>query len=318
MTQSKSRKTNVVDDTGVFKSVVSKADALDLIKAHASSILILELVSDYYADPISLDHRKMNPIPGFLQISSDSFEEEPMWNLKSDATMIKVLEEYGIVPNSEAPILLFDNIQIEYGFVASRFDASARIYSVLKYFGLKHVSIVMDHELTNYFADEFAVDHPEVVQRMAANTQGTRARWPEDMLASAPLGKDTFVSEDTLLRMIAGELGSYRLLDARSAEEHAGEFTGYDYIPVAGKIPTSESIVNGDYQLSQGESLADVLGRLQDTFNKKAILKTDYFVWYCGTGWRAARMFALSHALGYMNVGVYDGGWNEWHQHHPE
>ena len=260
MAQSKSMKTNVVDDTGVFKSVVSKADALDLIKAHAPSILILELVSDYYADPISLEHRKMNPIPGFLQISSDSFEEEPMWSLKSDATMIKVLEDYGIAPNSEAPILLFDNVQTEYGFAESRFDASARIYSVLKYFGIEDVSILMDPELTNYFPDEFAADQPEVVQRMAANAQGTRARWSEDMLASAPLDKDTFVSEDTLVRMIAGELGPCRLLDARSTEEHAGEFTGYDYIPVAGKIPSSESIVNGEYQLSKDESLADVLG----------------------------------------------------------
>ena len=29
-------------------------------------------------------------------------------------------------------------------------------------------------------------------------------------------------------------------------------------------------------------------------------------------------MFALTLALGYTRVAIYDGGWNEWQQRHPE
>ena len=41
-------------------------------------------------------------------------------------------------------------------------------------------------------------------------------------------------------------------MDARSAEEYAGIFTGYDTIPLAGRIPTAESVINGDYQADSG------------------------------------------------------------------
>jgi thiosulfate/3-mercaptopyruvate sulfurtransferase len=121
-----------------------------------------------------------------------------------------------------------------------------------------------------------------------------------------------------MVQLLAGRLGPYRLLDARSAEEYAGTFTGYDYIPLAGRIPTAESVINGDYQVSATEGLEAVLARLSDTLARKGIDQGDRIVWYCGTGWRASRMCALTRALGYTNVAIYDGGWNEWHRRHPE
>ena len=300
------------------RAVISQEEALSLITEKAPSVLILEVVSDYYADLKAIEHRQTHPIPGFFQISSDRLEEAPMWNLRQDETMIKVLEEYGIMPDSETLILLFDNIQIECGFAESRFDASARIYSVLKYFGVEDVAIIMDDELNSHFPDEYAASHPEIVRRMAESVSEPLTGWSDYMLARAPLDNGVFVSYETLVDFIVGDLGPYRLLDARSAEEHAGDFTGYDYIPVAGRIPTSESIVNGDYQLTEDESLTNVLSRLEDTLKSKGISKTDRLIWYCGTGWRAARMFVLSHALGYKNVGIYEGGWNEWYQRNLE
>jgi thiosulfate/3-mercaptopyruvate sulfurtransferase len=121
-----------------------------------------------------------------------------------------------------------------------------------------------------------------------------------------------------MVQLLAGRLGPYRLLDSRSAEEYAGIFTGYDYIPLAGRIPTAESVVNGDYQVSGTEDLEAVLARLADTLERMGIDHKDRVVWYCGTGWRASRMCALTRALGYTNVAIYDGGWNEWHRRHPQ
>jgi 3-mercaptopyruvate sulfurtransferase SseA len=121
-----------------------------------------------------------------------------------------------------------------------------------------------------------------------------------------------------MVQLLAGRLGPYRLLDARSAEEYAGVFTGYDYIPLVGRIPTAESVINGEYQVSATEGLEAVLARLADTLARKGIGHQDRIVWYCGTGWRASRMCALTRALGYTNVAIYDGGWNEWHRRHPK
>lgn len=47
--------------------------------------------------------------------------------------------------------------------------------------------------------------------------------------------------------------GPQRLLDARSAEEDAGTVTGYTYIPLAGRIPTAGSVIDGDDQVSETE-----------------------------------------------------------------
>ncbi len=408
--------------------IVSEEEAFAIIAAYAPNVQILEVVCDFYTDPISLEYHQMHEVPGFFQISIDRFEEGPTWNFKSDETMIKVLEEYAIRPGTEMRILIYDNIQINCGQATSRFDASARLYSVLNYFGVKNVSIIMDNAMNEHFEDEYAANHPEIVNSLAAavhttskespaldpdsvspasssaQKSGLRARiallkkkittaraerreilkkklqtlitaekfllssifvpwseelmtksaplfqkrtqiktgqhkaltenlyttirgensllhppsisWPQDMLSRAPLGKEQFVSYQTMVKLVAGELGLYRLLDARSAEEHAGQITGYDYVFAAGRIPTSESVVNADYQLSVDDSLADVLKRLETTLQGKGISKSDRLIWYCGTGWRATRMCTLTQLLGYKNVAIYEGGWNEWYQRH--
>jgi 3-mercaptopyruvate sulfurtransferase SseA len=133
-----------------------------------------------------------------------------------------------------------------------------------------------------------------------------------------PKHPDHLVNYETMVQLLAGRLGPYRLLDARSAEEYAGIYTGYDYIPLAGRIPTAESVINGEYQVSATEGLEAVLARLADTLARKGIDREDRIIWYCGTGWRASRMCALTRALGYTNVAIYDGGWNEWHLRHPK
>ena len=305
-------------ETEASKAVVSKREAFAIIAAHAPAVQILEVVSDTYANLGALEYRQTHQVPGVSQISCDKFEEPPIWNLKSDDAMINVLEEYAIRPNSETRILIFDGIEIPCGQAKSRFDSSARIYSVLTYFGVKHVSIIMDNAVNPRFADEYAAGHPEIVRKLSSGITENPVRWSADMITLAPLGKDVFVPYDTMVKLIAGDLGSYRLLDARSAEEHAGIVTGYEYVTVAGRIRTSESVVNGDYQLSVSDSLSDVLYRLEETLNGKGISKEDHIIWYCGTGWRAARMYLLTQLLGYKNVAIYEGGWNEWYRRNPD
>ena len=344
------------------KAVVSEAEADEIIAAYAPAVQVLEVVSDTYADPASLEYRQKHEVPGFFQISSDRFETAPIWNLRSDDTMMKVLEQYAISPDSETRILLFDNIQINCGQAKSRFDASARIHSVLKYFGVKHVSVIMDNAMNKQFEDEYAANHPEIVGELSSDSTespkelmarsaltfhrttqvktgqhkaltdklhaaatGERhllhpspIEWPEGVIKQAPSDGDEFVPYDTMVGLIAGKLGRYKLLDARSAEEHEGNVTGYEYVTASGRIPTSESMPNADYQLSATEGLSDVLNRLQQHLTARGLAKDGRIIWYCGTGWRAARMCILTQLLGYENSVIYEGGWNEWYRRHPE
>ncbi|MGD8244873.1 MAG: rhodanese-like domain-containing protein [Anaerolineae bacterium] len=296
--------------------------ALQILERHAPEVLVVEVVSEFYQGPSLQHHRSSHPLPGFAQVKTERLESGPLWNLESDDHLQQVLAESGLVPGSHKHILLFDNIQLACGTAQSRFDASARLLSVLTYFGFSHAAIILDPSIHPSFPDEFAARRSEVARRLASrpfpseagHSQGgasAQGRW-------VPKHPDHIVSYETMAQLLAGRLGPYRLLDARSAEEYAGILTGYDYIPLAGRIPTAESVINGDYQVSATEGLEAVLARLADALARKGIEREDRIVWYCGTGWRASRMCALTRALGYANVAIFDGGWNEWHQHHPE
>jgi rhodanese-related sulfurtransferase len=226
------------------------------------------------------------------------------------------------VPETQICILLFDTIQLACGSAQSRFDASARLFSVLYYLGFSHVSIICDPDIHSTFPGEFATQYPDIVHRLRYHSLPSEPR-PSNKEALSqnrwlPKHQNHFFSYEMMFALLAGKLGQYRLLDARSAEEHDGIFTGYDYVPLAGKIPTSENVINGDYQVLGTEKLAAMLAHLEAALTSKGIGEDDRIVWYCGTGWRASRMCALSQALGYSNVGIYDGGWYEWQQKHPE
>jgi len=299
------------------KVLVSMVDALRILETRAPDVLVLEVVSDDYDEPAQRQHRASQPVPGFAQIKTEQLETGPLWNLRPDADLQQLLTAYDLAPETPKHILLFDTIKLACGRLESRFDASARLLSVLHYFGFSRVSIILDAALSSTFPDEFAAQYPHLVQRLAAQPSSTEAQ-PSKQARWVPKHGDHFVSYETLAQMLAGELGPYRLMDARSAEEYAGLFTGYNYIPLAGSIPTAESIVNGDYQVSATESLPRVLARLAATLAGKGIRPETRIVWYCGTGWRASRMCALTQALGYTNAAIYDGGWNEWHRRHPE
>lgn len=293
------------------KLLISLNEAIQILDTQASEVLVIEVVSDYYAAPASREHRLAHSIPNFAQIKTEQLEVDSLWTLKPDQDLQQVLFTAGLTPDTQKHILLFDNIQCTCGNLASRFDASARLFSILYYFGFSNVSIIFDVDTQSGFPKLFAVQYPEAMHPLLMGEPSAPESW-------IPKHKNHIVNYTTLARIISGKPESYRLLDARSTDEFAGITTGYDYIPLAGKIPTAENIINGEYQVSHSGSLDAMLARLQATLAAKNISKEDRIIWYCGTAWRASRMCVLTQALGYTNVAIYDGGWNEWQQLHPE
>ncbi|MGD8466305.1 MAG: rhodanese-like domain-containing protein [Anaerolineae bacterium] len=302
--------------------LVTLSRALQILDGHAPQVLVVEVVSEFYQGPSVQDHRNSHPIPGFTQVKTEHLETGPLWNLASDGHLQQALAESGLVPCCPQRILLFDNIELTCGTARSRFDASARLLSVLHYFGFSHAAIILDPSIRPSFPDQVAARRTESDRWLASRPRPSAADHSQGGASAqghwVPKHPDHLVSYETMVHLLAGRLGPYRLLDARSAEEYAGLFTGYDYIPLAGKIPTAESVINGDYQVSVTEGLEAMLARLADTLARKGIDHNDRIVWYCGTGWRASRMCALTRALGYTNVAIYDGGWNEWHRRQPQ
>lgn len=287
------------------KPLISLKEAVQALETNASETLVIGVVSDYYNDLVLQRYCHAKLAPGFALIKTEQLEIDSIWKLKSDHELQQILAKNGLTPDSKKRILLFDDIRFACGNNTTRFDASARLLAILHYFGFTDVSIILDEAVSPSFPDQC---HQS--QTQPAETFSTKPWLPERA--------DIFVNYDTLTEVLAGEFGPYHLLDARSAEEFAGIATGYDYVQLAGKIPTAENIINGEYQVSHSEDLASILGRLQATLTEKDIARDDRIIWYCGTAWRASRMFALTLALGYTRVAIYDGGWNEWQQHHPE
>jgi len=115
--------------------LVTLSLALQILESHGPEVLVVEVVSEFYQGPSLQDRRSSHPLPGLTQVKTERLEAGPLWNLETDGHLQQVLTESGLVPGSPKRILLFDNIRLACGTAQSRFDASARLLSVLYYFG---------------------------------------------------------------------------------------------------------------------------------------------------------------------------------------
>jgi thiosulfate/3-mercaptopyruvate sulfurtransferase len=111
------------------------------------------------------------------------------------------------------------------------------------------------------------------------------------------------------------------VVSVRSWAEYSGATSGYAYIDVSGDIPGArwgrggrgkdgiEDFLNPDATLR----CANDITAMWDAWN---ITADQQIAFYCGTGWRASLAFICARAMGWTNIGVYDGGWYEWSLQH--
>jgi len=100
------------------------------------------------------------------------------------------------------------------------------------------------------------------------------------------------------------KIGKTKLLDARSKDEYNG-----NTIRAArrGHIPTA---VNIDWVLNINED--GTMKSLEDLTKLYDFSRDDEIVVYCQGGYRAANSFLALKMLGFKNVKVYLGSWDEW------
>lgn len=194
--------------------------------------------------------------------------------IKDPADLAAYFGKKGI--SNTSAIVIYDDGSSKY---------NSRVYWVLKYMGAENVQML----------------HKDMTQWKMARIPLTKSVVPAKKATFTPK-----VNKAILAEMSVVKAKSAILVDARDAVEYGGSFKDSEgHLPGAINIPYKEVLkANGSFKSKAGlETLAAKYGITAD---KEVIV-------YCVTSVRAAVIyFALNNVLGYSNVKVYDGAYNEW------
>lgn len=165
---------------------------------------------------------------------------------------------------------------------------SSRVYWALKYLGKENV-FVLHKELENW--------RPARIMLTAAPAS------PEPAVLAPKVNQEVFASIDEVTSK--KDLDSYVLVDVRTADEFNG-------------VKNSDGHIPGAINLNYEDLLTDTGAfKSKDELKKIAMdhgLTNDKgIIFYCKTSIRATVAFvAFKEVLGYTNVKVFDGAYNEW------
>ncbi|WP_202303509.1 sulfurtransferase [Dryocola clanedunensis] len=234
----------------------------------------------------------LSHIPGADYIDTNEVESEPLWNKVSDAQLKAMLAKHGI---------RHDTTVVLYG---RDVYAAARVAQIMLYAGVKDVRI-LDGGWQTWSDSGLPVERglPGKVQP-APDFGATIPGQPQLML-------NTVQARALLHRKDAS------LVSIRSWPEFIGTTSGYSYIKPKGEIAGarwghagSDSTHMEDFHNPDGTMrAADDIAAMWKNWH---ITPDQQVAFYCGTGWRASETFMYARAMGWKNVGVYDGGWYEW------
>lgn len=255
-------------------------------------------VENYKIFEVSWGDEKASPdyltghIPGAVHINTDSLEEGPLWNRKSDKELIELAKNNGIT---------IDTTVVVYGADSM---AASRFAVILKYLGVKDVRLLNGG--TQKWKD---AGYP-------VETTVNKGTPIENFGTDRPLNRGYIIDLEGAREILADKAGS-RLVDNRSWEEYIGETSGYDYIApkgrpagaVWGHAGTDNSNLddyrNPDNTMRNADEILKMWKEWDITPDKR-------LSFYCGTGWRAAEVLLYADVMGVESISLYDGGWNEW------
>ncbi len=198
--------------------------------------------------------------------------------LMSDSEIAKILGNAGI--SEGKTIVVYDEGGGRY---------AGRVYWILKYMGVANVKI-LDGGMDAWKAGRKPVTkNPTNITKTTFNGKPNKSMLATIDEVKAAAGKSNVV-----------------LVDNREVAEHKGQAN-----QSKGHIPGS---VNIDHTvLFDSKGFYKPKAELEKIFAEKGITKDKTIILYCGTGVRTGKSYvALVDILGYRNVKIYDGGYNEW------
>ncbi|RJT26967.1 rhodanese-like domain-containing protein [Buttiauxella izardii] len=234
----------------------------------------------------------LSHIPGADYIDTNEVESEPLWNKVSDDKLKALLAKHGI---------RHDTTVVLYG---RDVYAAARVAQIMLYAGVKDVRL-LDGGWQSWS------DAQLPVERGLPNDVKPAPDFGAPIPGQPQLMLDTEQARGLLGRKDAS------LVSIRSWPEFIGITSGYSYIKPKGEIAGarwghagSDSTHMEDFHNPDGTMRsADDIAAMWKSWN---ITPDQHVAFYCGTGWRASETFMYARAMGWQNVGVYDGGWYEW------
>ncbi|MEW7311316.1 rhodanese-like domain-containing protein [Buttiauxella gaviniae] len=234
----------------------------------------------------------LSHIPGADYIDTNEVESEPLWNKVSDDKLKEMLAKHGI---------RHDTTVILYG---RDVYAAARVAQIMLYAGVKDVRL-LDGGWQSW------ADAKLPVERGLPNDVKPAADFGAPIPGQPQLMLDTEQARGLLGRKDAS------LVSIRSWPEFIGTTSGYSYIKPKGEIAGarwghagSDSTHMEDFHNPDGTMRSP--GDIAAMWKSWNITPDQHVAFYCGTGWRASETFMYARAMGWQNVGVYDGGWYEW------
>lgn len=214
-------------------------------------------------------------ITGAVHISYQDLNDDMAMLIPADQ-IAKILGDNGISENKT--IVLYDDGSEKY---------SGRMYWVLKYLGAPDVKI-LDGGMPAWRASRKPVTRTPTTIKKETFTPNVQSKYLATM---ADVSKPGTI-----------------LIDARSAAEYNGTA---DTKLRPGRIPGAINIeytkvLDGDGKLLPND-------QIQSVFAENGVTKDKTVIVYCETSVRAGILFqALTSALDYPNVKLYDGAYREW------
>ncbi len=195
--------------------------------------------------------------------------------LKTNAELATIFGNHGVSPNKT--IVVYDG---------GAQKSASRVYWVLKYLGAKNVKILHKNMATF-----------------------KKSRVPLTPMATK-VKKATFtasVDDAIAANLTEVKSGKYKLVDARDANEFAGTTDkSKGHIPGAINI-SYKDVVDAKTHVFKPKA------QIESLVSKKGINPSDAVIVSCQSGKRAAVLYVVfADILGYENVRMYDGSYNDW------
>jgi thiosulfate/3-mercaptopyruvate sulfurtransferase len=233
-------------------------------------------------------------IPGAAYLDTSELETPPLWNKVDDAALLALLLRHGV--RHDTTVVLYGRNNL----------AAARAAHLMLYAGVADVRL-LDGGFTGWRALGVATETgPGRIYPPARAFGATLPAHPSyllDMAAVRALHRDDPAA----------------LVSVRTWPEYNGQTSGYPYIDARGDIPgalwgrlLNDDDINGmsEFHLPDGRMAA--ADAIRQIWNDAGIHPGRRAVFYCGTGWRASLAFFYAWLMGWEQIAVYDGGWNEW------
>jgi len=191
--------------------------------------------------------------------------------LKSPAELAKILGEAGVDPAKT--IIIYDN---------GRYVHSTHLYWVLDYLGYNNVRILDGHM---------------AAWREVRGPVGRIPVTPAPVTVTPKLRAAIFTDYAHVKSMINNPKAI--ILDVSAANEHQ-----------AGNIPSSINIESTSF-INEANSQLRTRAEIEKILADNRVTRDKEIILYCITSVRAGTVYLVLKGLGFRNIRIYDGGWNE-------